>query len=103
MATEVFIDIQMTSSSRYVDGYFLREGQLFAGSVPYDYAYNQGYLDGQDVAISNDINFMSILSAAMDSVASIFSINILGSITLGSLALFPLLGIMVLFFKKVIQ
>jgi hypothetical protein len=71
--------------------------------VLYDNAYGQGFNDGQDNAITGNISFFSIFSGVMDSVAAIFSIEILGSITLGSLALFPLLGIMVLFFKKVIQ
>jgi hypothetical protein len=103
MTTITIIELQSTSSTRLVDGYFLSEGQNFLGSVQGDAIYQSGFLAGINSAQSANINFMNIFSGTMDAVAGIFNISILGDITLGSLALFPLLGVVVMFFKKVIQ
>jgi len=68
--------------------------------------FNLGYEDGYDEGVNvgmSDIRMATLMSTVMNGVGGIFSIAILGNITLGTLALFPLLGIMVLFFKKVIQ
>jgi hypothetical protein len=99
--------IQTLSSiaARQFNAWYLTRlsGQNINTDQVYDNGYIQGFVDGQDNAITGNITFFSIFSGVMESVAAIFSIQILGTITLGSLALFPLLGIMVLFFKKVIQ
>lgn len=64
--------------------------------------YLEGYNDGYGEAFSNP-PFATLMETTFNGVAAIFGISILGGITLGTLALFPLLGIVLLFFKKVIQ
>jgi hypothetical protein len=69
----------------------------------FNLGYEDGWSDGNDAGLSGNLKMAELMGTVMNSVASIFSIAILGNITLGTLALFPLLGVMVLFFKKVIQ
>ena len=68
----------------------------------YNLGYEDGYVEGVDVGMS-DIRMATLMGTVMNGVGGIFNIAILGNITLGTLALFPLLGVMVMFFKKVIQ
>jgi len=69
----------------------------------YNLGYENGWSDGNDAGLSGDLGMVQLMSTVLNSVGGIFNIAILGNITLGTLALFPLLGIMVFFFKKVIQ
>jgi hypothetical protein len=98
-----------TSSDRQFNAWFLSEvdsdyvapnDESFNDG--YNLGYEDGYVEGVDVGMS-DIRMATLMGAVMNGVGGIFNIAILGNITLGTLALFPLLGIMVLFFKKVIQ
>jgi hypothetical protein len=68
----------------------------------YNLGYEDGYVEGVNVGMS-DIRMATLMGTVMNGVGGIFNIAILGNITLGTLALFPLLGVMVMFFKKVIQ
>jgi len=101
--TQIIVQYQSTTSARYIDGFYFNVSQEFVGETFYDQAFEQGYIAGYDAAVTQDINMLQIFSTTFEGVSSIMSIEILGNITLGSLALFPLLGILVLFFKKVIQ
>lgn len=69
----------------------------------YNAGYDNGWADGNDAGLSGDIKMAELMGVLMNGVGGIFNIAILGNITLGTIALFPLLGIMIFFFKKVIQ
>jgi hypothetical protein len=101
--TLMFIDLTTSAGSRYVDGYYLTLSNEYDGQLYYQSVFEDGYIAGYDAAITQDINLLQMFETTFTGVAAIFSIQILGNITLGALALFPLLGILVLFFKKVIQ
>jgi len=101
--TLMFIDLTATSDSRYVDGFYLTLGNEYDGQLYYQSVFEQGYIAGYDAAVTQDINMLQIFETTFAGVASVLSIQILGNITLGALALFPLLSILILFFKKVIQ
>ena len=99
-----------TSSTRLFNAWYLTEmDSNFVGPNEesfddgYNLGYDQGWVAGNDAGLSGDIKMAELMGTVMDGVGGIFSIAILGNITLGTLALFPLLGVMVLFFKKVIQ
>ena len=98
-----------TTSSRQFNAWYLSEvdaDYVGPSDESYDNGYNTGYEDGYiqgvDVGMS-DIRMATLMGTVMSGVGAIFDIAILGNITLGTLALFPLLGVMVMFFKKVIQ
>jgi hypothetical protein len=101
--TLMYIDLTATTNSRYVDGFYLTLSNEYDGQLYYQSVFEQGYVAGYDAAVTQDINLLQMFETTFSGIAAIFSIQILGNITLGSLALFPLLGILVLFFKKVIQ
>jgi hypothetical protein len=101
--TAMFIDLTTSAGSRYVDGYYLTLSNEYDGQLYYQSVFEQGYIAGYDAAITQDINMLQIFETTFAGVASVLSIQILGNITLGALALFPLLSILILFFKKVIQ
>jgi hypothetical protein len=97
----------------YDDGY--GEGEVDG----YDMGYNQGYYDGEEdgyelglvdgydqgaTAMINNGGMFGIMEDVLTGANAIFSIPVFGpTITLGTLALFPLLGVVIFFFKKVIQ
>jgi hypothetical protein len=98
-----------TTSARQFNAWYLSEVDAdYVGPSDesfndgYNLGYEDGYAEGVDVGMS-DIRMATLMGTIMNGVGGIFNIAILGNITLGTLALFPLLGIMVLFFKKVIQ
>jgi hypothetical protein len=101
--------VQGSSSSRLFNAWYLTEVDAdYVGPSQesfdngFNAGYEDGYTDGVNVGMS-DIKMATLMGTVMNGVGGIFNIRILGNITLGTLALFPLLGIMVLFFKKVIQ
>jgi hypothetical protein len=82
------------------DGY--NEGQ----EDGFDSGYDEGYSDGSDFGYSEAIlnnGILSIITNVFSGMAGIFGISILGGITLGTLTLLPLLGMVLFFFKKFIQ
>lgn len=96
----------VSSSSNFRTGGFqaTKVGQSIGYDNGYDVGYDAGYLDGFNSGGSTALeSFVLIFSSVMTGIGGIFNIAILGNITLGMLALFPLLGIMIFFFKKVIQ
>lgn len=108
--TYVGVQTQSSTSTRKFNAWYLNK--IDADFVPptnesfnegYDLGYENGWADGNDAGLSGDIKMAELMGTVMNGVGGIFSIAILGNITLGTLALFPLLGIMVFFFKKVIQ
>jgi len=101
--TSIIVQYSASTGTRYLDGWYFNVSQDFVGETFYDQAFEQGYIAGYDAAVTQDINMLQIFSTTFEGVSSIMSIEILGNVTLGALALFPLLGILVLFFKKVIQ
>jgi hypothetical protein len=108
--TYINIATQTTTATRLFNAWYLTEmDSAFVGpneesfNDGFNLGYDQGWNDGNDAGLSGDIKMAELMGTVMNGVGSIFSIAILGNITLGTLALFPLLGVMVLFFKKVIQ
>jgi hypothetical protein len=108
--TYVGVQTQSSTSTRKFNAWYLNK--IDADFVPptnesfnegYDLGYENGWADGNDAGLSGDIKMAELMGTVMNGVGGIFSIAILGNITLGTLALFPLLGVMVFFFKKVIQ
>jgi hypothetical protein len=98
-----------TTQARQFNGWFLSEVDAdYVGPSEesfndgFNLGYEDGYLEGVDVGMS-DIRMATLMGTIMNGVGGIFNIAILGNITFGTLALFPLLGVIVLFFKKVIQ
>jgi hypothetical protein len=98
-----------TTSARQFNAWYLSEVDAdYVGPSDesfndgYNLGYEDGYAEGVDVGMS-DIRMATLMGTVMNGVGGIFNIAILGNITLGTLALFPLLGVMVMFFKKVIQ
>ena len=98
-----------TTSARQFNAWYLSEVDAdYVGPSDesfdngYNAGYEDGYVEGVDVGMS-DIRMATLMGTVMNGVGGIFNIAILGNITLGTLALFPLLGVMVMFFKKVIQ
>jgi hypothetical protein len=103
------------------DGYDLgyNQGYYDGENDGYDMGYNQGYYDGEDdgyalglvdgydqgaTAMLNNGGMFGIMEDVLTGANAIFSIPVFGpTITLGTLALFPLLGVVIFFFKKVIQ
>jgi len=108
--TYVGVQTQSSTATRKFNAWYLNK--IDADFVPptnesfnegYDLGYENGWADGNDAGLSGDIKMAELMGTVMNGVGGIFSIAILGNITLGTLALFPLLGVMVFFFKKVIQ
>jgi hypothetical protein len=68
---------------------------------------SQSFIEGYDVgesAILTSGGMFGIMETVLTGANAIFSIPVFGpTITLGTLALFPLLGVVIFFFKKVIQ
>jgi hypothetical protein len=98
-----------TTSARQFNAWYLSEVDAdYVGPSDesfndgYNLGYEDGYAEGVNVGMS-DIRMATLMGTVMNGVGGIFNIAILGNITLGTLALFPLLGVMVMFFKKVIQ
>jgi hypothetical protein len=108
--TYVNLTTATTTSSRLFNAWYLNQvDSAFVGQSDesfddgFNLGYDQGWVAGNDAGLSGDIKMAELMGTIMNGVGGIFSIAILGNITLGTLALFPLLGVMVLFFKKVIQ
>lgn len=122
--TEVRVVMNATSSSSYLDGLYLKDlglpneevildaqedgysdgysdGEDYGYDVGFEDGYNDGFIDGG--GNSGVPQVVGLFRGLFSSVGAIFSIQILPSITIGTLILFPLLGIVFLFFKKVIQ
>jgi hypothetical protein len=98
-----------TTSARQFNAWYLSEVDAdYVGPSEesfndgFNLGYEDGYAEGVNVGMS-DIRMATLMGTVMNGVGGIFNIAILGNITLGTLALFPLLGVMVMFFKKVIQ
>jgi hypothetical protein len=88
----------------YGEGY--EEGNADGYNEGYDTGYDEGYSDGSDFGYTEAIlnnGIVDIISNVFDGMAGIFGISILGGITLGTLTLLPLLGMVLFFFKKFIQ
>jgi hypothetical protein len=101
--TTMFISLQASTSPRFVDGWFITLSDDFATSIEAELIYDAGFVAGYDAGLSSDLNMATLMGTVMNAIGGIMNISILGNITLGALALFPLLGIMIMFFKKVIQ
>jgi hypothetical protein len=98
-----------TTAARQFNGWFLTEvdaDYVGPSQESFDDGFNLGYEDGYSEGVNvgmSDIRMATLMGTIMNGIGGIFNIQILGNITLGTLALFPLLGVIVLFFKKVIQ
>jgi hypothetical protein len=72
-----------------------------------DIGTSQAFIEGYDVgesAVLTSGGMFGVMSTVLTGANAIFSIPVFGpTITLGTLALFPLIGVVVFFFKKVIQ
>jgi hypothetical protein len=68
---------------------------------------SQAFIEGYDVgesAVLTSGGMFGVMETVLTGANAIFSIPVFGpTITLGTLALFPLLGVVIFFFKKVIQ
>jgi hypothetical protein len=111
-STQLFLDawylqdlgISPSYQEGYDTGYDEGIDQGFADGF-FD-GYNEGYSDGSDFGYTEAIlnnGIVDIISNVFDGMAGIFGISILGGITLGTLTLLPLLGMVLFFFKKFIQ
>jgi hypothetical protein len=90
------ISTPSTVGVRYFDAWYLRDLGLSE-------SWYAGYQTGE-TSVLNSGGMFGVLETVMDATASIFSIPVFGpTITLGTLALFPLIGVVIFFFKKVIQ
>jgi hypothetical protein len=84
----------------YDDGYADGVGDGYEDG--YDNGLDDGYTDGaNDMVLSG--GFTGFVQTIFDTIGSIFAINIFTGITLGTIALFPLLAMILFFFKKFIQ
>lgn len=124
--TTVRIEMVPTSSSSYLDALYIKDLGMPNADVINDATadgYNDGYSDGYDTGLDDGYNdgyndgfvdgdsgttgigpLVNLLSKSFQVVNEVMSIEILGPfITIGTIALFPLLGAVLLFFKKVIQ
>lgn len=101
--TTLYVDYQASTGTRYLDGWFITLSDDFATSIEADLIYDAGYNAGYDAGLSDDLGMAELMGTVMNGIGGIMNISILGNITLGALALFPLLGVMIMFFKKVIQ
>jgi hypothetical protein len=94
--TQVNIRSLLSTASIYVDAWYLDE-----------LGTSQAFLEGYDVgesAVLTSGGMFGVMSTVLTGANAIFSIPVFGpTITLGTLALFPLIGVVVFFFKKVIQ
>jgi hypothetical protein len=87
---------QLTTSNRYFDAWYAKDlGPNTAITDAYDAGLDDGIVGGANMA--------TLMSTVFGSIGGILSIQILNNITLGTLALFPLLGTLVLFIKKLAQ
>lgn len=104
--SKLYIRHNATSTSTIrVSGIFISYGgKLTAFDTGYDNGYDAGFSDGFESADSDALSsFIGIFEGLMVGIAGIMNISVLGSITLGMIAFFPLVGIVILFFKKVVQ
>jgi hypothetical protein len=96
-------------SDGYIDGYDLGETDGYEDGYAQgeDDGYASGLVDGYDqgaTAMLTNGGMFGIMEDVLQGANAIFSIPVFGpTITLGTLALFPLLGVVIFFFKKVIQ
>ena len=96
-------------SDGYTDGYDQGENDGYEDGYIQgeDDGYSSGLVDGYDqgaTAMLTNGGMFGIMEDVLQGANAIFSIPVFGpTITLGTLALFPLLGVVIFFFKKVIQ
>jgi hypothetical protein len=94
--TNFNIYIATSSSNSYFDAWYLDE-------LGTSQAFIQGYDVGESAVLTSGGMF-GVMETVLTGANAIFSIPVFGpTITLGTLALFPLLGVVIFFFKKVIQ
>jgi hypothetical protein len=122
-------EIGLTSSNFYLDAIYIKDlgitnedlldnatnegytdGYTDGTSIGYDTGYGDGYNDGFNDGELQGSNggsapayAITIFTRAFNTINAIMSIQILPPFTIGTLALFPLLGGILFFFKKVIQ
>jgi hypothetical protein len=102
-------DLGPATTSGYEDGY--DQGVADGFEMGYETGINygervgfeDGYYQGATDEGNNLIGATEIFRRTFTGIRPIFEIAIFPGVTLGTLALFPLLGIVMLFFKKVIQ
>lgn len=102
-------DLGIASTLDYQDGYDLGVDDGF--EMGYDtgleygtrLGYEDGYYEGATDEGNNLIGATEIFRRTFTAMRPIFEITVFPGVTLGTLALFPLLGIVLMFFKKVIQ
>jgi hypothetical protein len=94
--TEFTLHSNLTSNILYLDAWYLDEIGI-----------SESFLEGYDVgesAVLTSGGMFGVMETVLTGANAIFSIPVFGpTITLGTLALFPLLGVVIFFFKKVIQ
>jgi hypothetical protein len=102
-------DLGPATTSGYEDGYDLGVADGFEMGYETGVNYGErigfedGYYQGATDEGNNLIGATEIFRRTFTGIRPIFEIAIFPGVTLGTLALFPLLGIVMLFFKKVIQ
>jgi hypothetical protein len=94
--SDVLFKATLTGTSRYLSAWYLE-------NLGESYSIIQAYDDGFDDGVLGGNNMLDIMTTTFSGIANILSINILNNITLGTLALFPLLGIFLMFIKKLAQ
>ena len=92
----LLVDSLETTASRYLDAWY-------AKSLGPSQSVADAYAEGLDDGIFGGANMATLMSTVFGSIGGILSIQILNNITLGTLALFPLLGTLVMLIKKLAQ
>jgi len=102
-------DLGVAYNATYQEGYDLgvSDGYEMGYDTGLTYGeikgYDEGYVDGATDEGNQMIGAVEIFRSVFTGVRGIFEITVFPGISLGTLGLFPLLGVVLMFFKKVIQ
>jgi hypothetical protein len=95
-----FTNVQLKAQSTFGQTYF---NAWYLDEIGTSQAFLEGYDVGESAVLTSGGMF-GVMETVLTGTNAIFSIPVFGpTITLGTLALFPLIGVVIFFFKKVIQ
>jgi hypothetical protein len=97
--TEVNITYGTTSGIRYLDAWYLQD---LGVSSSYDEGYDEGYDAGENAVIASG-GLQGIIEGVFEGIVAIFGIEIFNGVSLGAVALFPLVITLFVFVMKIVK
>jgi hypothetical protein len=97
--TKVKLQTGSTTGAYYFDAWYLKD---LGVSNTWNEGYDEGYIDGENAVIASG-GLQGIIEGVFEGIVAIFGIEIFNGVTLGAVALFPLVITLFVFVMKIVK